>query len=714
MKNLWIAAALTAAGTFLLHDITAGHGGTYRGPGDTVPAGGGGAPGGPAGGSPGGPGTPGPGGPNTPGATTPGGPVGTPSGSGPTSGGGDSGPDLSLWQYWWGFNKEPYLNLKAAIHGSGQQTGSDEFYLGGGEEDQAKNTLRPSETVIRTEIVPALIRALEASDKSNDIATGCMIALSKIGDAKDESGKSKMAEQIIKRLGDSNQEISETAAVALGILANEANIDLLVNLLRDEGDKVRAAVSLVSGALPYTGKVPERTRAFAAYGLGLVGAKASIDGKKKIADALVQFLDSPVGTQNREISVACVISLGLTPLEVDPSFAMPDLSKGFEKPAQVANLQEQVLYLMSYYANPAGNFLNQAQAPVAVSRIMPARDPKIAGLFDAVTGRFREDISSTSKIKNEQQQSCIVALGKMGDCDEDETDKAIRKSLMEVKDSISDQQSRFFALIALAQVAGRPGTGEGANAIGGVTTKNKGANVREFLMEQLARAKQDNHRAWAALSLAVMERSLSDHSHPVSTEVQSALRQELDKSKTPIAVAGLSIALGMLHDSLSSSVMIGKLERTSEDEARGYVAVGLGLLNEKSAIAPITEIVKKSKYKGDLLKSAAIGLGLLGDKEIVPQLVDMLASAEALSSQAAISSALGFIGDARSVTPLIALLDDKTKTERARGFAAVALGIVADKEILPWNAKISVDINSRANSSTLTSPGTGTGILDIL
>ncbi len=714
MKNLWIAAAVTAAGMFLLHDITAGHGGTYRGPGDTVPAGGGGAPGGPAGGSPAGPGTPGPGGPTSPGATTPGGPVGTPSGSGPTSGGGDSGPDLSLWQYWWGFNKEPYLNLKAAIHGSGVQSGSDEFFLGQGAEDQAKSTLRPSESVIRNEIVPALIRALEASDKSNDIATGCMIALAKIGDAKDESGKSKMAEQIIKRLGDSNQEISETAAVSLGILANEANIDLLVSMLADEGDKVRAAVSQVSGALPYTGKVPERTRAFASYGLGLVGAKASIDGKKKVVEGLVKFLESPVGVQNREISVACVVSLGLTPLEVDPSYTLPDLSKGFEKPAQVTNLQEQVLYLMSYYTNAAGNFLNQAQAPVAVSRIMPTRDPKIAALFDAVVNRFREDIASTSKIKNEQQQSCILALGKMGDCDEDATDKAIRKSLMEVKDAISDQQSRFFALIALAQVAGRPGSGEGANAIGGVTTKNKSENVREYLMEQLARAKQDNHRAWSALALAVMERSLSDNSQPVSSEVQSALRQELDKSKTPTAVAGLAIALGILHDSLSAPVMINKLERTSEDEARGYVAVGLGLLSEKSAIAPITEIVKKSKYKGDLLKSAAIGLGLLGDKEIVPQLVDMLASAEALSSQAAISSALGFIGDARSVTPLIKLLDDKTKTERARGFAAVALGIVADKETLPWNAKISVDINYRANSSTLTSPGTGTGILDIL
>ena len=52
-------------------------------------------------------------------------------------------------------------------------------------------------------------------------------------------------------------------------------------------------------------------------------------------------------------------------------------------------------------------------------------------------------------------------------------------------------------------------------------------------------------------------------------------------------------------------------------------------------------------------------------------------------------------------------------TDSARGFAAVALGIVADKEPLPWNSKISTNINYRANTTTLTGE-TGTGILDIL
>jgi HEAT repeat protein len=93
--------------------------------------------------------------------------------------------------------------------------------------------------------------------------------------------------------------------------------------------------------------------------------------------------------------------------------------------------------------------------------------------------------------------------------------------------------------------------------------------------------------------------------------------------------------------------------------------------------------------------------------------VTQLQDADTLTTQAAIASALGFIGDARSVDPLVGMLKDQELTGGARGFAAVALGIVAEKEELPWNAKFSVDINYRANTTTLTGEN-GTGLLDIL
>ena len=55
-------------------------------------------------------------------------------------------------------------------------TGSDEFFLGQGEREQAKDSLRPSEAQVRGQVVPALKRALD-KERSNDILTGAMIAL---------------------------------------------------------------------------------------------------------------------------------------------------------------------------------------------------------------------------------------------------------------------------------------------------------------------------------------------------------------------------------------------------------------------------------------------------------------------------------------------------------------------------------------------------------
>jgi len=141
--------------------------------------------------------------------------------------------------------------------------------------------------------------------------------------------------------------------------------------------------------------------------------------------------------------------------------------------------------------------------------------------------------------------------------------------------------------------------------------------------------------------------------------------------------------------------------------------VALGLMGAREATPEIGKIVKDSKYRPDLLKQAAIALGLLGDKELVPDLIDMLSEASRPATQAAISSALGFIGDQRSIDPLVEMLEDKEITPAARGFAAVALGIVADKELLPWNSKIAVDLNYRASTQTLNDQ-TGTGILNIL
>jgi HEAT repeat protein len=315
-------------------------------------------------------------------------------------------------------------------------------------------------------------------------------------------------------------------------------------------------------------------------------------------------------------------------------------------------------------------------------------------------------IGNQSKERDEVQQSCVLALGQIGDSDKDKIDGEIRDTLKRIAED-GDQQSRNFAMIALGQVGGRVGEGEEAD---------KGIKqVRDDLLTFLTKGK--NHiRPWAGLGIGVMERSILDNSQsgftPSSTS-KDALRSTLKDASNPSHTGAYSIAIGIAKDTEAKDLLRDKLKNAPGDEAKGNVAVSLGLIDARDAIKDIQDIVRESKYKPDLLKQAAIGLGLLGDKDLVPELVKMLEEAKGYSSQAAIASALGFIGDSRSIDPLVEMLKRKDITDSARGFAAVALGIVADKETFPWNSKISTNINYRANTTTLTGEN-ATGILDIL
>ena len=261
-------------------------------------------------------------------------------------------------------------------------------------------------------------------------------------------------------------------------------------------------------------------------------------------------------------------------------------------------------------------------------------------------------------------------------------------------------------MIALGQIGGRPGDGD--QPMAGLK------EIRDHLTKNLARS-GGRVKPWLGLAVGVMQRSLLDANQQQDTEALAALRATVAAEKSPSDVGAYALALGVARDLESEQVLIEKLNAFAEDGPRGDIAIALGLMNSVRAKETIQEIVKKSKYRRELLQSAAIALGLLGDKNVVTELLGMLKTeAKTLSTQAAVAHALGFIGDARSIDPLVAMLEDRTLTDGARAFAGVALGIVADKEPLPWNSKISVDLNYRASTLTLSNFGQGTGILDIL
>jgi HEAT repeat protein len=606
-----------------------------------------------------------------------------------------------LWSFWWEFNKEPYLNLKSKIQSGGEETGTDGFFLGHSGKTPGKDSLKPTQEQIRQKIVPALLASLE-KETNNDIVTGCLIALAKIGDAPSETGDSQFEKVISRFLSDKNQEISETAAVALGILANPKSIGTLKHLLTDtpEGRKLVGQP-----------EVNYRTRAFAAYGLGLIGKlTSSEEDRKQIVTTLRQTIESD-NTKTRDLKVSCVIAMGLVALEtIDFSHPLEGKEKGSLLPPEDSRLA-QLEYLIAFLEDDQQNYLVRAHCPTAIARLLVGLPPEQHKTYrERFASDLIERIDPKKKEKAEVVQSAVLSLGLIGTNEgADPLDKKIREALAAVPKDVSDQQARNFAMIALAKVGGRSPTG--------VRDADSGIDeVTKALLAQLADGKS-NIKAWAGLSCGVLVNELTKASNTSSRipTLQNAVRTAMeDEGKDPSKLGAFAIAAGIMADVEAKPILLKRLDSEKDETARGYVAIGLGLMNARDAVDKINKIVDESKYRPDLLKQAAIALGLLGDKELVPKLITLLQESKGLATQASLSSALGFIGDQRSIEPLVVMLQNESLTERARGFAAVALGIVADKEALPWNSKIGLDLNYRASTETLTNQGAGTGILDIL
>lgn len=699
MKNLTksalASAAILAAGSLWVGDLGA-HGGTYRGPGDTVPPGAGGGGGGAGtGGTTGAPSTgDSPVGPATGGAI---GPAGSSPGAAPvTTGGGGPTVDPELWTFWWEFNKDPFLNLKAAIYEDAKSSGDDEIFLGKGSREDVKTTFRPEKQQIDA-ATAAIIATLE-SESNNDIVTGCLIALAKIGDTVPEQGLSEFEEIIRPYLADSNQEIQETAAIALGILANPSSLDTLEALVLDspEGQKIVGS-----------SEVDLRTRSFAAYGLGLMGARVTEEAVlRRIVEIAASSLDEANSLALPDVGVALITAIGLTQLPAGGQAIAEDAEFNAWD-----SREAQIAWLLDRMEDSQLNRFIQAHVPVAIGRLVENLNSPAVKLQVAEAMLLPLDKRKGKDTAIELRQSAAFALGLIGDCDGDDIDVRIREALTkEIKSQ--ENQTRKFGLIALAKSGARKGNNaddEEADPSGDPWAGSE--DVTDFLLNRLKGTNGEDH--WAAMAIGVYGFALAEQGEAIPPHLKNALLTSFQKAKSADAIGAYAMGLGMLRNTEAKDVMLERLDKVSEPIAQGYVALGLGLVNDSKAKKPIQELVADSQYMPDRLKQAAIALGLLGDKNASTNLIEMLREASTISTQAAIASALGFIGDGGSIDPLIEMLQDEFIPDTGRAFAAVALGIVADKEPLPWNSKIAVDVNYRSSTTTLNTTD-GLGILNIL
>jgi HEAT repeat protein len=670
--------------TMLLAVEAQAHGGQYRGPGDvgspSSSVGVGGASTGSTSTGSGGNGSP----TTAAGSTGPVAPTGGAAAPGASARGAPLDDDLTRWEFWWEFGKDPYLRLRDVV-GSGRRTvGPEDALLNPRFHHRRGGIERPTDADLQR-VADALAHTLQqAADR--DTVSACLVALAKIAhDGRDW----KLFDTMVPFLARNDQEQRETAALAFGIASrgDDESLALLADVARD--NEVGRRLSGLTA-------VNERTRAFATFGLGLqlreLRRPAAAYRTVEVLRTLV--VDRSLGWNLR---VAAIEALGLFPTD-------------WEGVAPSALRQAIVDELGAYFLAAAGpgEQLVQAHVPPMIGRLLEhdeAADGHWQRVFSAELARGLDAAAiaeSRGKVNPHIAQSCALALGSLcrpwdGD---DSADAPTCELLLRVHHEHRDQQTRSFALLSLARIGG--------------------TRARDRILAGLPSASPAIELPWYAIALGVWsarrvpEGGVTGASGEPDAKVAEALRTAFRAARTPAAIGALGLSLGLMQDVESGvAVRSALVQNAHRDDLAGYLALGLGLMGDHDATGEVRALVAASGRRPQVLLQGVRTLGLLGDFTVVDDLCRQLQHPEpSLLRLSAVAAALGQIGDRRSLEPLLAMLADERMTPLTRAFAAVALGTVCDPDPLPWNAAYATSTNYRAATETLTDGMAG--ILDIL
>ncbi len=592
--------------------------------------------------------------------------AGTAAGGAVTGGGLPLGPDDTTWDIWWRFNRGSFLDLRRRIaYGgvltevSGPTAGLEGFLATGGD--------LPTRAQILQVVRPALIRSLEI-DASRDILSADLIALARVG--REVGSRAR----ILGFLSHSKQEVAESAALSLGILQDIRSLPALEDLARDS----KAGRSLTGDQT----EVPTRTRVFAVYGMGLLGRAAPQQlFRETVAGKLLDLLESDEAAYS-DLRVACVLSLGLLSLD---------------RPEPVVDR------LRAYLAEDRNDRLARAHCPNTIARLLRGRAAASDSPLPGVVVGELSKLMRSQRTPAELRRSCVQALGLLTPADAPWATDVVAL-LVRHKEGGRDRLSRNLTAIALAEIAAtKPGP------------------IRDRILEGLeesVRKGSTQYRPWAAIGVGVFGHRLHQGGAAIPAFLEVAVAERFRDPANALERSAYAISLGLLQARDEGRTIWRVLEDTRDPAFRGYACVALGLLGAWDHRDGMLRLLRESRRHPELQQRVAIGLGLLGDKEAAAVLLELLAPEQGrppLSVLASTATALGFIGDYRSVDPLVEILDGRdSQLKIGRAFAAVSLGMVGDKELLPWVTAISEGVNYSATVGTLYDPIYARGILDIL
>lgn len=646
------------------------------------------APGAPSPGTPGpsGPATPLPAGPRTPDSgpqspSTPG--PGAPAAPAPPASNGprfttpETSPELpgdaTRWQEWWAHNEERWLDLRTRVRSSqvapeGRTT----------TRDAAADAAFLSERVI-----PALIAKL-AEDEPEAVRREALLALAEIGAPALERAKvdDDFDRLALEAARSPRQSLAESALVAIGLAGGDAHVRQLVHVLHGctEGSEWLES-----------GRISDRQRALAAYGLGLASVQSENHDLRRY---VVHHLDLTLAGDrdaSSDVRTACVQAMGLA--------ALPWCGRGTDEiggriPAECR--ESQLVFLTELVEDRRENRIVRAHAATSVARLLGGA-PEV--WREAIGLRLCKQFEDRRETPRELHQSLALALGMIGDSDGDALDKRLRRDLEKAIAS-TDQPTRHFATLALAEAAARPGLGKG-EPLGAA------AEVRRDMLSQLARGKS-TQRPWAGLALGLLGSGLNECGGLPSEDASRALAWQLGEARSPEEVGAYALALGLRQDGQERRAIESKLEDfEGRDEARGHLALSLGLLGARNAQTPLRTVELDSTRRPWVLRQTSVALAMLDDTELSGRLATELSATKSLPEGVGLAHSLGRVGGREAAVTLLARLDDETLPATARGACAGALGEIHARGRFPWQTHYAAGANYLAGTRVF-----GTGSTD--
>ena len=218
-----------------------------------------------------------------------------------------------------------------------------------------------------------------------------------------------------------------------------------------------------------------RTQSFAAYGLGLVGYRTETNEMRQtIVEHIIDFVEQGSFAQPDQ-QVGALQALGLIPLDWDSTSEAAQETSG--NGAIAANRIAVLDYLIGKL-NPDANrggfadYRVRAQVPIAIARLLATHEDKFpvdtgrgAPCARAASRRSRWSArtprrsASRSAVRRDRPRDDRQRRGRQGPFTKDNAQ--IFKDLQRIgKTAEIDNQTEFFALMAMAQMGSRPGPGD--------------------------------------------------------------------------------------------------------------------------------------------------------------------------------------------------------------------------------------------------------------